>query len=103
FKDAIDKKAGVLVDVRNMLAFAGGHIAGALNIGGIPILSIWAGWLLDPEKPIHLVLEDDDDLERVVRLFVRTGYTKFAGYLTVGMKAWHAAGFSLERIGQMSV
>ena len=58
FKDAIEKKAGVLVDVRTMLAFGGGHIAGALNIGGTPILSIWAGWMLDPEKPILLVVEE---------------------------------------------
>ena len=50
FKDAIEKEAGVLVDVRNMLAFGGGHIAGALNIAGTPILSIWAGWLLDPKS-----------------------------------------------------
>src|SRR5256714_1126749 len=98
-----EKKAGVLVDVRNMLAFGGGHIAGALNIAGTPILSIWAGWMLDPEKPILLVLENDEDLEKIVRLFVRTGYTKFAGYLLGGMKAWHAEGFPLERIGQMSV
>jgi hydroxyacylglutathione hydrolase len=103
FKEAIDKKAGVLVDVRTMLAFGGGHIFGALNIGGTPILSIWAGWMLDPEKPILLVMENDDDLERIVRLFVRTGYTKFGGYLIGGMKAWDTAGFPLERIGQMSV
>src|SRR5881409_4110374 len=103
FNDAIEKKAGVLVDVRNMLAFGGGHIAGALNIGGTPILSIWAGWMLDSEKPILLVMESDEDLERIVRLFVRTGFTKFAGYLIGGMKAWHAAGFPLERVGQMSV
>src|SRR6266571_915042 len=69
FKEAIEKKAGVLVDARNMLAFGGGHIAGALNIAGTPILSIWAGWMLDPEKPILLVLEDDDDLEKILRLF----------------------------------
>ena len=103
FKEAIEKKKGVLVDVRMMLAFGGGHIAGALNIGGSPILSIWAGWMLDPEKPILLVLENDDDLEKIVRLFVRTGYTKFAGYLVGGMKAWDAEGFPIERIGQMSV
>ncbi|PYJ67138.1 MAG: MBL fold metallo-hydrolase, partial [Verrucomicrobia bacterium] len=103
FKEAIENKTGVLVDTRMMLAFGGGHIPGALNIGGSPILSIWAGWMLDPEKPILLVLESDDDLERIVRLFVRTGYTKFAGYLTGGMKAWDAAGFPLARIGQMSV
>jgi hydroxyacylglutathione hydrolase len=59
--------------------------------------------MLNPEEPILLVMESDDDLEKIVRLFVRTGYTKFAGYLIGGMKAWHAAGFLLERIGQMSV
>src|SRR5207247_11399414 len=63
FEEAIEKKAAVLVDVRNMLAFGGGHITGALHIGGTPILSIWAGWMLDPEEPILLVLEDDEELE----------------------------------------
>lgn len=103
FKEAIQKKSGVLVDTRNMLAFGGGHIPGALNIGGAPILSIWAGWMLDPETPILLVVEGDDDLERIVRLFVRTGYTKFAGYLVGGMRTWQVAGFPLEEVGQMNV
>jgi len=103
FKEAIDKNAGVLVDTRTMLAFGGGHIPGALNIGGSPILSIWAGWMLDPNEPILLVLETEGDLEEIVRLFIRTGYSKFAGYLVGGMKAWDAGGFPLEKIGQMSV
>jgi hydroxyacylglutathione hydrolase len=103
FKEAIEKKAGVLVDVRTMLAFGGGHIASALNIGGSPILSIWAGWMLDPNEPILLALENDDNLEEIIRLFIRTGYTKFAGYLVGGMKAWDAAGFPLAEVGQMSV
>jgi len=81
----------------------GGHIAGALNIAGTPILSIWAGWMLDPDEPILLVLESENDLEEIVRLFIRTGYTKFAGYLVGGMKAWDAAGFPLAEVGQMSV
>lgn len=103
FKEAIEKRSGVLVDVRTMLAFGGGHIPGALNIGGSPILSIWAGWMLDPDEPILLVLESENDLEEIVRLFIRTGYTKFAGYLVGGMKAWDAAGFPLADVGQMSV
>ena len=103
FKEAIEKKSGVLVDVRTMLAFGGGHIPGALNIGGSPILSIWAGWMLDPDEPTLLVLESENDLEEIVRLFIRTGYTKFAGYLVGGMKAWDASGFPLAEVGQMSV
>jgi hydroxyacylglutathione hydrolase len=103
FKEAIKRKAGALVDVRMMLGFGGGHIAGALNIGGTPNLSIWAGWMLDPNEPILLVLENDNDFERIVPLFVRTGYTKFAGYLVGGMKAWDAAGFPLAKVEQMNV
>jgi hydroxyacylglutathione hydrolase len=103
FKEAVDQRAGALVDVRTVLAFGGGHVPGALNIPGSPILSIWAGWMLDPNESILLVLEDDGELEKVLQLFVRTGYTKFGGYLVGGMKAWDAAGFPNAQIGQMTV
>lgn len=103
FKKAVDEKAGVLIDTRMMLAFGGGHIAGALNIGGSPMLSIWAGWLLDPNEPILLVLNEDSEIDEMVKLFIRTGYTKFAGYLVGGMNAWDNAGFELSEVGQMTV
>ncbi len=103
FKEAMEKKSGALVDTRTMFAFGGGHIPGAMNIGGSPVLSIWAGWMLASNEPILLVLESDGDLEDIVRLFIRTGYTKFAGYLVGGMKAWDAAGFPHEEIGQMTI
>ena len=103
FDEAVRKKEGVLVDTRMMLAFGGGHIAGALNIGGSPMLSIWAGWLLDPDEPVLLVLESDSEVDEIVKLFIRTGYTKFAGYLVGGMKAWDNAGLPLAEVGQMTV
>ena len=103
FKKAIDDEEGVLIDTRTMLAFGGGHIRGALNIGGSPMLSIWAGWLLDPKKPVLLVLEKDSALDDIVNLFIRTGYTKFAGYLVGGMRSWDNAGLPIEQVPQMSV
>lgn len=103
FLDATQDNSNILIDTRMMLAFGGGHIKGALNIGGLPLLSIWAGWLLDPNQSILLVLESDEALETIVRYFVRTGYTKFAGYLVGGMKAWNNAGLPLESVGQMTV
>lgn len=103
FQEALGRKDHVLIDTRMMLGFGGGHIKGALNIGGTPMLSIWAGWLLDPKKPLLVVLEADDQLNEVVRYFLRTGYTKFAGYLVGGMVAWSNAGLPLEAIRQMTV
>ncbi|MGI8602236.1 MAG: MBL fold metallo-hydrolase [Verrucomicrobiales bacterium] len=103
FHEAVQKGGGVLVDTRMMLAFGGGYVKGALNLGGAPMLSIWAGWLLDPDEPILLVLNEDTELEEIVKLFIRTGYTKFAGYLVGGMRAWDNAGLPLEEVGQMTV
>jgi hydroxyacylglutathione hydrolase len=103
FAKAVEEKEGVLIDTRMMLAFGGGHIAGALNIGGTPMLSIWAGWVLDPDEPILLVLDEDSKLDEILRLFVRTGYSQFAGYLVGGMKAWDNAGLPLSEVGQMTV
>ncbi|MGV3533331.1 MAG: MBL fold metallo-hydrolase [Chthoniobacteraceae bacterium] len=103
FRKAVADKEGVLIDTRTMLAFGGGHIEGALNIGATPMLTIWAGWLLDPDEPILLVLEADTDVEKVAALFVRSGYTKFRGYLAGGMKSWDNHGFPLVSLQQMTV
>jgi len=103
FKEATQESDNVLIDTRKMLAFGGGHIKGALSIGGAPMLSVWAGWLLDADRPILLVLESDGMLDEIVRFFLRTGYSKFAGYLVGGMKAWNSAGLPLDEVGQMTV
>jgi hydroxyacylglutathione hydrolase len=86
-----------------MLAFGGGHVDKALNIGGLPELSIWAGWLLDPKKPLLLVVESEESLEKVIRYFVRTGYTEFSGYLVGGMKAWDNAAMKIVELDQITV
>ena len=103
FREALGRGDAVLVDTRSMLAFGGGHVEGALNIAALPELSIWAGWMLDPEKEILLVLDQDRDVAKVIPLFLRTGYTKFAGYLVGGMKAWDNAGLPLGEVNQLTV
>jgi hydroxyacylglutathione hydrolase len=96
-------KGAQLVDNRSMLAFGGGHIAGAMNIGPRAELSIWAGWMLDPERPILLVLPKDSDLPEVQRQLIRVGYTKFGGFLLGGMDEWDNKALPLERLAQMTV
>ena len=98
------KKGDVqLVDNRQMLGFGGGHIAGALNIGPRAELSIWAGWVLDPQKPVFLVLSNDADLPEVQRQLLRVGYTNFGGYLLGGMEQWNNKALPITDLDQMSV
>jgi hydroxyacylglutathione hydrolase len=92
-----------LIDNRSMLAFGEGHIAGAWNLGPRAELSLWAGWMLDPAKPIALVLPDDGDLSEVLRQFLRVGFTKFAGCLKGGMNAWVTAGLPVQGLAQLAV
>jgi hydroxyacylglutathione hydrolase len=92
-----------LIDNRSMLAFGEGHIARAWNLGPRAELSLWAGWMLDPAKPIALVLPDDGDLPEVLRQFLRVGFTNFAGCLKGGMDAWGMAGLPVERLTQLPV
>ena len=103
FKKAVADKANVLVDTRHMLAFGGGHIPGALNIGAAGPLSIQAGWMLEPDRPILLVVESDAQLKTVLHHFARTGFIRFAGYLAGGMSAWENAGYDLESLPQLHV
>jgi hydroxyacylglutathione hydrolase len=92
-----------LIDNRQMLAFGGGHINGAWNIGPRPELSLWAGWMLDEALPIALVLPNEEDLPEVLRQFLRVGFTNFAGCLKGGMEAWVNAGLPVEKLAQLPV
>ena len=103
FRNAIVRNDAVVVDTRHMLAFGGGHIDGALNIGGTHLMPIWAGWTLDASQPILLVLDSDTSLHTVVSYLMRTGFTRFAGYLVGGMSAWDNAGFPTVATAQKTV
>jgi hydroxyacylglutathione hydrolase len=92
-----------LIDNRQMLAFGGGHIHGAWNLGPRAELSLWASWMLDEALPIALVLPRDGDLPEVLRQFLRVGFTRFAGCLKGGMEAWVTAGLPVQQLAQVPV
>lgn len=48
------------------------------------------------------MLENDRALEEVLRLFLRTGFTRFAGYLVGGMTAWDNAGRDVAATEQVT-
>jgi hydroxyacylglutathione hydrolase len=103
FQEALDRQDTVLLDVHSVLAFGGSHIPGAMSIANRPELSNWAGWLLDADRPLLLVLDDDRDLDRVRRRLWRVGLTRLAGYLAGGMTAWIGEGRAVKTLPQWDV
>lgn len=103
FRRAMRQTNIAIIDTRSMLAFGSGHVPGAINIGNRPELSVWVGQMFDLNQRLLLVVDDDQDVEGIQRLIVRTGHSEFAGYLAGGMKAWEVAGLPMERLSQIAV
>jgi hydroxyacylglutathione hydrolase len=93
----------VVLDCRSILAYGGGHIPGALNIALRPEFPNWAGRMLDPEKPVILIVEDTRDLALAASHLFRIRHDKIAGYLHDGMTSWQNAGLPLARTEQWTV
>jgi glyoxylase-like metal-dependent hydrolase (beta-lactamase superfamily II)/rhodanese-related sulfurtransferase len=86
-------KAGAqVVDARPVRDWAAGHIAGAISIPLRPQFASWLGWLVEDDRPLVFVLNDEQDAGDLVRQARTIGYEHLAGRLTGGMGAWTAAG-----------
>ncbi|GAC1600014.1 MAG: MBL fold metallo-hydrolase [Acidimicrobiales bacterium] len=87
-----------IVDARPSIAFAAGHVPGALSIALRPVFGTWLGWLADPARPLVFVLDDDQDRDDLVRQALNVGYDNIAGELRGGSASWAAAGLPLATI-----
>jgi hydroxyacylglutathione hydrolase len=93
----------IVLDARPKESFAAGHVAGSINIPLHDTLPTWAGWVLPYDKPIALVLENDDDLAPTVTHLTRIGLDRIEGHLKGGIGAWETGGFELARLETASV
>jgi len=99
--DAVRRLVGAgaaLVDARPVTAFAAGHVPGSLSIPLRPVFGTWLGWLVDPDRAIVLVLDDDQDRADVVRQARNVGFEHITGELAAGFPAWAAAGLPTATI-----
>lgn len=82
-----------LIDGRARGAFAKEHVPGALNIELDASFGTYVGWLLPFNKPLMLLVEDEDGRKEAVAQLIRIGYEELRGYLDGGVAAWKAAGY----------
>jgi hydroxyacylglutathione hydrolase len=100
---ALVEAGNVVVDLRDQLAFGGGHVPGALGIGVDGSLSTWAAWVVPYDQPILLVVETPFAVDPAVRALVRVGLDRIRGWLEGGMNAWRQEGLPIATLPQMSI
>ncbi len=103
FQREARKPHTVILDAREIEAFGGGHIKGALNIALRDEFPLWSGWMLSPDDRVLLVLANPADVEEAERYLLRIGIENIAGFLRLGMRGWFEEGLPFERTHQMSV
>ena len=101
FKKEVESGA-LVVDTSLPSAFGGAHIKGSYSIWleGLPG---FAGWMLPYDKPILLVLEDQNHLKKAVTYLIRVGYDNILGFLKDGIEGWYDAGLPTESLPLLSV
>lgn len=68
---------GTVLDLRSSAEFAQGHVPGSINIPA-KMLSPWAGWLVDYDKPTYLICQPGE-LEQAARILHAIGCDNIAG------------------------
>ena len=91
-------EGAVLVDARPITAFAVEHPAGAISIAARPVFASWLGWLVDLDRPVILMLDDDTDRADLVRQCLRIGHDAIVGEVAGGIDTWRAAGLPTSSI-----
>lgn len=82
-----------LIDGRSRHAFASEHVPGSLNVELDALFGTYVGWLLPFDKPLMLLVEDEEGRKEAVAQLVRIGFEQTRGHLDGGIAGWKAADF----------
>jgi hydroxyacylglutathione hydrolase len=77
-----------VVDLRNRVAFAAGHVAGTLNFGLDGSFATYLGWLIPPGTQVTLLAETADQITQAQRELVRIGIDRPAAHATGSPADW---------------
>ncbi|CAG7607026.1 MBL fold metallo-hydrolase [Actinacidiphila bryophytorum] len=77
-----------VVDLRNRIAFAEGHVAGSFNFEADGKLATYLAWLIPWGKPVTLLAESAEQLAAAQRELVRVGIDRPAAAATGGPERW---------------
>ncbi|MGA5296324.1 rhodanese-like domain-containing protein [Streptomyces koyangensis] len=77
-----------VVDLRNRVAFAQGHVAGSFNFEADGKIATYLAWMIPWGKPVTLLAETTQQLAEAQRELVRVGIDRPAAAATGGPSDW---------------
>ena len=93
----------IVVDVRDYTAFGGAHVPGAYSLDLAMNFSTFSGWVLPPDRPMLLVGDTEEEVQRATKQLRRVGLDEVVGYLEGGIHAWSIGGLPLGYLAHISV
>ncbi|MFJ3921748.1 rhodanese-like domain-containing protein [Streptomyces sp. NPDC090022] len=81
-----------VVDLRNRVAFAEGHVAGSFNFEAGGRIATYLAWMIPWGKPVTLLAESPDQLAAAQRELARVGIDRPAAAATGTVRDWIPAG-----------
>ena len=97
------KEGALVLDTRPATQFGAGSVPGSLQIALTGQYATWAGTLIGLDRPVILIVEEEDKVEESAMRLARVGIEKVEGYLEGGILAWQKAGLPLNEVPQISV
>jgi len=82
----------VVVDARPIDRYAAGHIPRSLSIELRDSFGSWLGWLVDPSRPIVVVVDDDQSTTNLMWQTLNVGFEPPKGRLAGGISGWRKVG-----------
>ncbi|HSJ44193.1 MAG TPA: rhodanese-like domain-containing protein [Euzebyales bacterium] len=95
--DAAVAAGAELVDVRDIEAFAAGHVPRALSNPWRAQFATWLGWLVPRSRPVVFIADETVDRHDLMWAALTIGFDDLVGELAGGIDAWWSAGRQLAR------
>ncbi len=97
------QSGSVIIDTRDQLPFGAAHIPGAYGLSLKGNFATFAGWVLPPDKPLLLVVDNPSDIMAALKGLYSVGLDNVIGYLEGGMSDYAANGLRTARLDSISV
>ena len=76
----LKKEGKQLIDVRESGAFSNGHLEGSINLPYNQSFANWAGWLIDYDQPVYLLIDGKHDLQDILKTLRSVGIDQVEGF-----------------------